>query len=234
MRKLLLGALILLASAGNAFASFIVYDAKTAFTTGNVSVAFNPPWSYGYSNVSAGAMTAFTTTNYYNDAKAFGFRVASDYTPGVFKTNQANFPYAGAAVGTFAMHSGGTIATEFAVLRFTAQTAGLYNLNVKWFAGDSLPDQSRGRVSVFVNQNNATLASDIDTLVNGSYASVGSISLNAGDYFELRVGRGSDDYSYDTTPVEMTVTAVPEPGSLAVVSGLVAGLSVLSRRRRQG
>jgi len=30
-----------------------------------------------------------------------------------------------------------------------------------------------------------------------------------------------------------TITAVPEPGSLAVVSGLVAGLSVLSRRRRQ-
>ncbi|MFN9880705.1 MAG: PEP-CTERM sorting domain-containing protein [Planctomycetota bacterium] len=28
-------------------------------------------------------------------------------------------------------------------------------------------------------------------------------------------------------------TAVPEPSSLACVSGLVAGLSVLSRRRRQ-
>lgn len=31
----------------------------------------------------------------------------------------------------------------------------------------------------------------------------------------------------------ITVTGVPEPGSLAVVTGLVAGLSVLSRRRRQ-
>jgi len=31
----------------------------------------------------------------------------------------------------------------------------------------------------------------------------------------------------------VTITAVPEPSSLACVSGLVAGLSVLSRRRRQ-
>lgn len=31
-----------------------------------------------------------------------------------------------------------------------------------------------------------------------------------------------------------SLSAVPEPGSLALVSGLVAGLSVLSRRRRQG
>jgi hypothetical protein len=32
----------------------------------------------------------------------------------------------------------------------------------------------------------------------------------------------------------ITITAVPEPSSLACVGGLVAGLSVLSRRRRQG
>jgi hypothetical protein len=228
MKNLALAALLLCLLTGNALASFITYDAKAAFITGNVLDASNAPWSYGYSNAPIGAtITPFTTSNYYDDANAFGFRVASDYTPGVFKTNRDNWPYAGAAVGTFAMHSGETTATEFAVLRFTAPTAGLYNLDVKWFAGDSK------NVSIFVNQNGLTLASALNTLDGGSFAPSGTINLAANDYFEIRVGKGNDGHSFDTTPVEMTVTAVPEPSSIAVVSGLVAGLSVLSRRRRQ-
>jgi hypothetical protein len=240
MRKLLLGALVALAFAGNSFASFIVYDAKTDFTTANVSDAVNAPWSYGYSNVSVGGtMTNFTAGNYFNDANGFGLSLnpAPNYTPGVFKTNRNNWPYSGAPSGMFAMHSGQSDASQYSVLRFTAQTAGLYNLDVKWFAGDSNPlgnpNPSAGRVSIFVNQNGTTLQSAINTLTGGTYVSPGTISLNAGEFLELRVGRGNDGYTYDTTPVEMTVTAVPEPSTLACVGGLVAGLSVLSRRRRQ-
>jgi hypothetical protein len=61
------------------------------------------------------------------------------------------------------------------------------------------------------------------TLQNTTLAALG---LNVGDVgtFAYSTGSGTETFRLE---------AVPEPGSLAVVSGLVAGLSVLSRRRRQ-
>ncbi|MFN9538880.1 MAG: PEP-CTERM sorting domain-containing protein [Planctomycetota bacterium] len=237
MRKLLLSAMLLCMLTGNAFANFITYDANAQFD--GTPDGTNGFWQYGYSNLSvSNSITNFTAANQFNDGNAFGLSLnpPPNYTPGIFKTKRDNWPYNGATNGMFAMHSGQTDATQYSVLRFTAQTAGLYNLDVKWFAGDSRPLNAptpvNGRVDVFVNQNSSSLASAVNTLSDGSFNASG-ISLNAGDYFELRVGRGNEGYTYDTTPVEMTVTSVPEPSTLACVSGLVAGLSVLSRRRRQ-
>ena len=90
-----------------------------------------------------------------------------------------------------------------------------------------------GKVDVVVLRNGTALNSEIDTASAGSYNN-NTLSLTAGETIDLRIGRGTDGHGADQTQVSMIVTtAVPEPSSLACVSGLVAGLSVLSRRRRQ-
>jgi hypothetical protein len=65
-----------------------------------------------------------------------------------------------------------------------------------------------------------------------------SLALNSNETVTLRIygfnGTGTPDPSVrlDDLTVGVNVSAVPEPGSVAIMSGLVAGLSVLSRRRR--
>jgi hypothetical protein len=51
-------------------------------------------------------------------------------------------------------------------------------------------------------------------------------------YFGMTAGQ-SRVFTYGPNNETITITAVPEPGSLAVVGGLVAGMTALFRRRRQ-
>ncbi|MFO0527705.1 MAG: PEP-CTERM sorting domain-containing protein, partial [Planctomycetota bacterium] len=118
---------------------------------------------------------------------------------------------------------------EFSVLRFVAPTSGLYQMELKWFQGDT------GFVSVDVNTSTTNgLVSIASTNSYGDFgvAPIQQVNLTQGEFIELRIGRAGP-LNNDSTPVSFKVTAVPEPSSLACVSGLVAGLSVLSRRRRQ-
>jgi hypothetical protein len=75
-----------------------------------------------------------------------------------------------------------------------------------------------GYVSGAQIDGSSTFTSNLVTL---NYASYG---MTAG---QSRV------FTYGPNNQTITITAVPEPGSLAVVGGLVAGMTVLVRRRRQ-
>jgi hypothetical protein len=229
MRKLLLGALVALAFAGNSFASFIVYDAKTQFSN-----ASNPNgvWSYGYSDNQTSAIQT-AGFNSFTDGFATGFRVNGDYTPGVWKVNNSNF---GVQTGDFVLHPGRVGGFEkYGVIRFTATAAGLYNLNLDWVRKGTSANPT-GTKDIHVYAFRSGLGAPLVDQ-NYDYQEVGSYSQNllnlaAGETIDLRVG-GLGQSNGDTTVVGFKVTAVPEPSSLACVSGLVAGLSVLSRRRRQ-
>jgi hypothetical protein len=231
MRKLLLSAMLLCVLTGNAFANFITYDADADFNlaalkSGNPNP--NGVWRYGYGSAKINTtFTAFTASNWIpsSDPYLYGFRVASNYTPGIFRAKTNVF---GLIQDQFAMHSGED-PNGFSVLRFVAPTSGLYQMELKWFQGDS------GAVSVDVNTSTTNgLVSIANTNSYGEFgvAPIQQVNLTQGEFIELRIGRAGG-LSNDSTPVSFKVTAVPEPSSLACVSGLVAGLSVLSRRRRQ-
>jgi hypothetical protein len=173
-------------------------------------------------------MTKYLSSQYFSNSDGFGFRInPADVTPNVLKFTQ-NWPGSGTPIfnaDDFAMHSGANANDNFSVLQFTAQYTGLHNLVVTWGVGNT------GNVDVVVLRNGTVLDSSLNTATAGSYNN--SLSLTALDTIELRIGRGNDTYGADQTQVNMVLTtAVPEPSSLACVSGLVAGLSVLSRRRR--
>jgi hypothetical protein len=73
-----------------------------------------------------------------------------------------------------------------------------------------------------------TAGSVSNTTTAGGGVTLASMGFTVGktDVYTFTSGGG--------TVETITITAVPEPSSLACVGGLVAGLSVLSRRRRQG
>jgi hypothetical protein len=218
---------------GNAFANFITYDAKTQFDGSVNGVGGN--WRYGYSSTTTSSLVNFTAANYFSNGFATGFRINSDYTPGVWKVNSDQF---GANTGDFVIHPGRVPETgnpadeQFGVIRFVAPTAGVYNLNLSW-RRKGTSEQTGDDIRVYVSRSGAGMLVDdtYDYLELGSYTSNG-LNLAANEEIDLRIG-GLGQRNGDVTAVVFTVTAVPEPSSLACVSGLVAGLSVLSRRRRQ-
>ncbi len=235
MKKLMIALLFGLLFSPAVMAGF-VYNASTDFTTANLGVTAgngtnpNGVWSYGYSGSATGAMTNYASTQYFISTDAFGFRInTADTTPNVLKFTK-NWPGSGTPIfvaGDFAMHSGANSTDNFSVVRFTAQYTGLHNLAVTWGVGNT------GNVDVVVLRNASVLNNVLNTNLAGSYNN-NTLSLIAGETIDLRIGRGTDGHGADQTQVSMIVTtAVPEPSSLACVSGLVAGLSVLSRRRRQ-
>jgi hypothetical protein len=234
MKKLMIALLFGLLFSPAVMAGF-VYNASNDFTTANLGATpgtgLNPNgvWSYGSSATSNGVMNNYASSQYFINPDAFGFRIdTTNTTPNVLKFTQ-NWPGSGTPIflaGDFAMHSGAG-ASNFSVLRFTAQHTGLHDLAVTWGVGNT------GNVDVVVLSNAAVLNSVSNTNAAGSYG-ITNLSLTAGDTIDLRIGQGDDGLGADQTQVSMIITtAVPEPSSLACISGLVAGLSVLSRRRRQ-
>ena len=120
------------------------------------------------------------------------------------------------------LHPGSQLDDEYAVLRFTAPADGLYDLALEWRAGDS------GAVDVRIFRNSFELFNDLGDSDGGSYDS-SALLLNANETIDLRVGRYGS-FSDDSTPIDMTITAVPEP---AITSLLGCGLSGLLLRRQR-
>lgn len=115
------------------------------------------------------------------------------------------------------------------IVRFTAPTAGTYN-----FAGlfRVLDFAAPNGVNVSVRNSNSTLFSNS---LQGSFGSTvtfnGSKTLAANGTLDFRVNRAGD-FFYDSTGLAATVTAVPEPGTWALmITGFGAAGSMIRRRR---
>lgn len=131
------------------------------------------------------------------------------------------------SIGEVVMHPGP--GNELAVIRYTVPSSGLYDLSGYFGAGDGFGNGSFGKIDGYVYKNTTALWSVLDTAGTHSF-SLNAVSLVAGDYVDVVVGFGGDGYTYDSTPVNLTFTPVPEPATFA---GLGLALAAFAKRRRK-
>ena len=214
MKKLIAAAMLLtLLTTGNAFAGFV-------FTLKQV-----------------GSQVEITRTGSFNTN---GFTPAGNTTfSGLFLNNNvvmAGSRNASLPIDRFSWSSvtrstnGGPSVTPTSIFSLPASNTNLSN-----------PGGGNRVAGFSFNTSTLFFASAINS--GGIYGTPGSVSntTTAGGGVTLggmgfAVGQ-TDVYTFISgggTVETITITAVPEPSSLACVGGLVAGLSVLSRRRRQG
>jgi hypothetical protein len=208
MKRVLLTALLFSALfAGNAFAGFII----------NVEQAgANLKFTYNGSFV----MTAAGIT----DTDPIGFSYTSNYLKATVTGGGEN-----PSRGKSSLFSG-----AFSLVSGNPDTFFTGSGNASSFAPGSenfIVVRSTGEV--FVGDLNSTngagtyFASGSFTVAGQTLASIGYTANESRKWNWTQTGQAFVNTN------TLTINAVPEPSSIAVVGGLVAGLSVLSRRRRQ-
>jgi hypothetical protein len=220
-------ALACLLSAGTAGAAPLAWNATSDFSMSQAGGV----WSYGTTGTSLdGAFNAFSQAT-----SIAGY----DYWSGASYAQIGKAGPSGFASGTVSVPAGSLNVSpgssgEYAVLRFTAQTAGAYSISAA-FWGDDFAGPTTTDVHVRL---------DGTDLFGGEIASYGQanglswsgpIILSAGQALDFVVGYGANKtYNYDNTGLDVTVSkleaSVPEPGTLA---GISLGFSMLAASRRR-
>jgi hypothetical protein len=214
----------------------IVYDAAADF-----SVAGNPngAWSYGYSATIGGTFNLFTSTF----TSLFGNANFDGWSPPVLHPfvalNGAATTEQGSGLrlppGGLGLHPGPDSDNNYAIIRWTAPTSGLYNVSAAFVDRDASDIPLPGATTdVHVLLNNISLyAASInkDGWGLGPMPFNGTLSLAMGDTIDFLVGRGSNTFHQDSTGLSATIAAVPE--ALSVTNWVLLMLvgSVVSRRR---
>lgn len=212
-------------SAGAAGAAPMTWNAASDFSTSQSGGA----WSYGTTGTSLdGAFNAFTQS-----ASIPGY----DYWSGTSYAQIGKAGPFGFASGTVSVPAGSLNVSpgssgEYAVLRFTAQTAGAYLISAAFWGDDFVGPTT---TDVHVRSNGSELfAGDIASYgqANG-LAWSGPIVLAAGQALDFAVGYGANKtYNYDNTGLSVSISQaeanVPEPGTLA---GVCLGFAMLGAAR---
>lgn len=231
MKKSILPALSLSAAAvlAAAPAAATTWDAATDFAT---AAGGNPGavWSYGYDPASVDGyqiklfdIVAVGSVAQWNDSQ-----YSSLGTPAAWK-NLSGSTILGVVDGQVALHPGPTPNGDYAILRFTAPTTGVYSVSAQFFTGDS------GEVDAWVVKNGgfgSPLASLGETSSNPLY-SVSGLYLDVGDTLDFVVGNHGN-YFYDTTPVTVQITSVPEPAAAGLSFLGLAAMAAALRLRKRG
>ncbi len=139
---------------------------------------------------------------------------------------EAGFTISGQAATFLTLNDaliGGLDSSFFSLRTVTSGRFGLQSLDYAFFdLGFGLPP---GSLSVIGLLNGAQVASQVFSLGAGSTASFGTAWANL---TEVRFS-GTTGFALDN----ITATAVPEPGSLALACVALAGLGLSTRSRRQ-
>jgi hypothetical protein len=235
----LVAALAVALCSSSARAETIVYNPQTAFSSSNPSGV----WTYGVLDTTnsnpATNLTPFSNYSAGNDSTP-GVNVWSNDPSGPFPGIFNNTNSSTSTVYTTIAIPGNTLVlhppnnADQADLRFTAPTNMLIDIAGKFSASDTSGTTSD--VHVYVNgtaQFNSTVTG---TAGNGATSfSGGPLFLTAGQTVDFTVGDGGNGYNNDGTRLVASITAVPEPSSIALAC--IAGLGLLviggKRARRQ-
>nr|WP_309689903.1 PEP-CTERM sorting domain-containing protein [Armatimonas sp.] len=198
------------------------YDATVGFNPGTYASNPNGVWSYGYTTTLGGSFIPHLDSGNFAGIFQYWRTDIGSGTP-AFEKNIGVSPMFGVQPGQIALHGGPN--GELGVLRFTAPSAGSYNIATSYFVGDS------GDTDIYLLHNGSVVSSAPSTNAGGSF-SLASFLLNANDTLDVAVGIGTDTYFGDTTPISHVITSsAPEPGTLGLLAlGMLSGIAA----RRKG
>lgn len=206
--------------------------AQAADATADFSNTSNPNgvWSYGWSDTLGDTFRRFSVVTDVNGAYDV-WSAGNIAALSVGKARAGGYVCCGTvtiAPLTMSMHPGPE--GQYAIVRFTAPSDGTYSIEASFWGQDSV-----GPTSTDVHVR--TAAGDLFTGVVQGFGAAslqshsGSVVLTAGQTLDFTVGYGPNaSYGYDSTGFSASVSAVPEPATLAL--WLAGGALLLARRRR--
>lgn len=201
--------------------------AFAADAAADFSLASNPNgvWSYGWSSTLGGSFNLDTVTAIvFSDVHQWRGNLSGDGNPSVFKNTSGLAIVSGTVrleAFQLAMHPGP--AGEYSVLRYTATSSGLFNVGAAFIGQDATT------TDVHVLKNGATIYSGGITGFGLTASHLSSQTLTSGDTLDVAVGTAGNGFNRDTTGVNFSVQAVPEPMTMTV---LALGLAGVLRRRK--
>ncbi len=237
--------LILAMTAGQVQASFITYDANSAFLANEASVESNPfgPFSAGhFDDAFPGSFTPFAaaehTNNWVGESGLQGWSTDNFLVIPAVVVNTSAAPintYYGATIAPhqIVMHESGAGSSgldippiDNAILRFTAPTSGIYTIDGNW------QQLHNGVTNDLILHNGTTIFSSFgNSLFNLTE------TLTVGDHIDFIVNQGPGNIYGDTTGLFATLSiesaAVPEPASIAMWGLGALGMIFAGRKRRR-
>lgn len=200
-------ALVFLAGPSTAIGS-LIWDVTADFSVDNGNP--NGAWSYGWMDTGFSTFTLHPHGDY--DATGCP-RWYSDNSANMWK-NMRPYTDDGVAPGQLSLHPGS--GTEPSVARWTALAgvSGSATIEGEFFAGDS------GQMLVDVRINGVEVWNAVDS---GAFNLATTVA--PGDTIDFAV---YDGYGFGNTPLDATITVVPEPATICLL-----GLGALSLIRRK-